>query len=86
MDSFQPGSGHIARIRQALLDAQRQAESGQKAPNGRHVEDALAEAEESIGNIVALIDRALDRDMAEAEESGEAERERRAWHPSYRAA
>jgi hypothetical protein len=44
---------------------------------GRHVEDALAEIEETIIDHLARIENALEDDKAEAEESGEAERTRR---------
>ncbi len=52
----------------------------------RHVEDALVEIEEVIGDSLAKIDNALDDDKAEAEETGQAERQRRSWFPRYRAA
>jgi hypothetical protein len=86
MDTMTPRGDHIANIRRALLEARRQTLEGQRAPNGRHVEDALVEADERIGNILGLIETAIDRDMADAEDSGDAERERRAWRSFYRAA
>jgi hypothetical protein len=76
---------HLNRLRQALKVARHQARVAQAGDYGRHVEDALAEIEEAIGDHLAKIDNALDDDRAEAEESGEAERKRRSWFPRYEA-
>jgi len=53
---------------------------------GPHVDDTLIDADEAIGEQLAKLDRALAADAAGREESGEADRERHAWFPTYRAA
>jgi hypothetical protein len=45
----------------------------------------LVEIEEAISDHLARIDDALDDDKAEAQASGEAERDRRAYFPHYEA-
>jgi hypothetical protein len=77
---------HIDRLREALKVAEHQARVAQSSGYGRHVEDVLVEIEEAIGSHLARIDIALDHDAADAEESGEAERQRESWSPRYRAA
>jgi hypothetical protein len=74
------------RLRQALRVALHQARVAQSSGYGRHVEDALVEVEETVRDMLAKIDNAVDDDRAEAEETVEAERERQSWFPRYRAA
>ena len=50
-------------------------------PADRHMQDALAELEDALSDHLAAIETAADDDKTDAEESGEAERERRAYHP-----
>ena len=47
--------------------------------------NALNEVEAALNDHLACIDNAIDDDRAEAEESGEAERQRRSWYPRYEA-
>ena len=76
----------LDRLRQALRVALHQARVTQSSGYGRHVEDALVEVEDTIADQLANIENAVDDDRAEAEETGEAERERQSWFPRYRAA
>jgi hypothetical protein len=81
-----PLSGErLDRLRQALKVVGHQARVAQTGGYGRHVEDALTEIEEAITDHLARIENARDDDKAEAEESGEAERERRAHYSRYEA-
>jgi len=43
--------------------------------------DALVELDEVLGDQIAEIRNAREDDLADVEESGEAERERQAWRP-----
>lgn len=74
----------LDRLRQALKVAGQQARVAQDG-YGRHVEDALAEIEESISGHLARIEIALEDDKAEAEESGAAEQARRTYFSRYAA-
>ena len=85
-DTFSLSGERLERLRQALKMAGHKARVAQISGYGRHVEDALTEIEEVISDHLARIDNALDDDKAEAEESGEAERVRRAYFPRYQAA
>ena len=84
-DTFSLSGERLDRLRQALKVAGHQARVAQTGGYGRHVEDALAEIEEAITDHLARIENAVDDDQAEAEESGEAERERRAYFSRYEA-
>lgn len=85
-EKFSLSGDHLDRLRQVLDAAGRQARIAQDSGYGRHAEDALAETEEAIGAHLGRIESALKADKAEAEESGEAERLRRSWFPTYSAA
>jgi hypothetical protein len=78
--------GGLDRLRQALRVALHQSRVAQGSGYGRHVEDALVEVEDTIADQLAAIENAVDDDRAEADETGEAERERRSWFPRYWAA
>lgn len=52
---------------------------------GVHLEDALAEAEDTIDEQQAKVAAARTADEDEAEATGEADRRRSAWFPTYRA-
>ena len=52
-----------------------------QGPAYRHMQDALAELEDALSDHLAAIENAADDDKADAEDSGEAERERRACYP-----
>ena len=75
----------LDRLRQVLKVAGHQARVAQHGGYGRHVEDALAEIEEAVIDHLARIENAVDDDQADAEETGEAERERRAYYSRYEA-
>jgi hypothetical protein len=85
-DKFTLSGDHLDRLREALKVAGHQARVAQHGGYGRNIEDALADIEEAIGTQLARIETALDDDKAEAEDTAEALRARRAWFPSYRAA
>ncbi len=82
-DTFFLFGERLDRLRQALKVAGHQACLAQHGDYGRHVEDALVEIEEAITDHLARIGNALDDDKAEAENSGEADRARRAYFPRY---
>jgi hypothetical protein len=84
-DTFSLSGEHLDRLRQALKVARHQARVAQTGGYGRHLEDTLTEIEDAITDHLARIENAIDDDQAEAEESGEAERERRAYYPRYEA-
>jgi hypothetical protein len=85
-DMFSLSGDRLDRLRQALGVAVHQVRVAQDSGYGHHVEDALTEIEEAIGSHLARMEIAVEDDKADAEESGEAERERRSWFPRYRAA
>jgi hypothetical protein len=58
---------HLARVAQG--------------PAYRHMQDALAELEDALSDHLAAIETAADDDKTDAEEGGDAERERRACYP-----
>jgi hypothetical protein len=78
-NTFSLSGEHLDRLRQALKVAGHQARVAQTGGYGRHLEDALVEIEEAISDHLARIENAVADDEAEAEESGEAERVRRAY-------
>jgi hypothetical protein len=69
-----------SRVAQLLRLAQHQARVAQTVAAPR-MQDALADLEDALSDQLALLDAAADDDKADAEESGEAERERRPYHP-----
>jgi hypothetical protein len=85
-DTFTLSGDHVSRLRQALNIVIDQALLAQRVDYGRNTVDALAETEELARAQLARLDGALDDDWAEAEESGAAERQRRASYSLYRAA
>ena len=84
-DTFTLSGERLERLRQVLKVAVHQAHAAQSSGYGRHVEDVLAEIEETIGDHLVRIEHALDDDKAEAEDSGEAERIRRTYFSRYEA-
>jgi hypothetical protein len=78
-DAFSLSGERLDRLRQALKVAGHQARVALHGDCGRHVEDALAEIEETISDHLARIEK------AETEESGAAERARRAYFSHYAA-
>jgi hypothetical protein len=84
-DTFSLSGERLDRLRQALKIAGHQARVAQTSGYGRNLEDVLAEIEEAVTDHLARIDNAIDDDKTEAEESGEAERARRAYFARYEA-
>jgi len=85
-DTFTLSGEHLDRLRQALRVVLHQARLAQGAEYGRNIADALTETEELANAQLARLEDAVDDDKAEAEDLGEAERQRRASFPLYRAA
>ena len=69
-----------SRVAQLLRAAQHQARSAQAAARPR-MQDALTELEDALADQLGALEYAADADLADAEESGEAERERQSWRP-----
>ena len=74
-------SGDCERRLVQVLEIARHLARAAQGPADRHMEDALAELEDALSDHLAAIETAADDDRADAEESGEAERERRAYYP-----
>jgi hypothetical protein len=85
-DVFTLTGDPIDRIQQVLAVARHQVRLGQHASIDYRMEAALVEAEEALANARALVADAIEAAQAEKEETGEADRERQAWLPFYRAA
>jgi hypothetical protein len=66
------------RVLEALKVAQARLAQAQAAPR---VEDALVALEDALMDQIAWLENAAEDDKADAEASGEAERERQAWRP-----
>ena len=79
-DTFTLSGDYEQRLVQALEIARHLARVAQ-GPAYRHMQDALAKLEDALSDHLAAIETAADDDRADAEESGEAERVRRAYHP-----
>jgi hypothetical protein len=79
-DTFTLSGDNVSRIIQLLRLAQRHARLDQ-AMVGPHLQDALTDLEDALSDQIAALDNAAQDDLADAEESGAAERERRAWRP-----
>jgi hypothetical protein len=73
----------ISRITQLLRLAQRHARLDQVMV-GPHLQDALTELEDTLTDQIAALDNAALDDLADAEQSGAADRP--AWFPRYQAA
>jgi hypothetical protein len=79
-DTFALSGDNISRITQLLRLAQRHTRLDQVIV-GPHLQDALSDLEDTLSDQIAALDKAAQDDLADAEASGAAERERRAWHP-----
>jgi hypothetical protein len=53
---------------------------------GPHLQDALTDLEDALSDQIAALGDVIQDDLADAEESGASDRERRAWYPRYQAA
>ncbi len=79
-DTFTLSGDYEQRLVKVLEIARHLARVAQ-GPADRHMEDALAKLEDALSDHLAAIETAADDDKADAEDSGEAERERRAYYP-----
>lgn len=68
------------RVAQLLRLTQHQARLAQTSAAPR-LQDALVYLEDTLTDQLALLDNAVEDDLADADVSGEAERERRSYHP-----
>jgi hypothetical protein len=84
-NAFTLSGDNISRINQLLRLAQRHAQLDQVMV-GPHLQNALTDLEDTLSDQIAALDNAAQDDLADAEESGAAERERRASYSRYQAA
>jgi hypothetical protein len=84
-DTFTLSGDSVRRVRQALEVARHQIRVAWADADWR-LEDVLIDGEEAIADQLARIDAAVAEAEADAEESGEAERQRRAYYSRYQAA
>jgi len=84
-DTFRLSGDNVSRITQLLRLAQRHARLDQ-AIVGPRVQDALTDLEDALTDHIGALDNAVQDDLADAEESGAADRQRRASYPRYQAA
>ena len=78
--SFTLTGDYEHRVLEALRVAQHQVRLAQDGAAPR-MQDALVGLEDALSDQIAWLENAAEDDKADAEESGEAERERRAYHP-----
>jgi hypothetical protein len=69
-----------SRVAELLRAARHQARLAQSGARPR-MQDALAELEDALSDQLGALESAADADLADAEETGEAERIRRSWRP-----
>jgi hypothetical protein len=69
-----------SRVAQLLRAARHQARLAQSGARPR-MQDALTELEDALSDQLGALESAADADLADAEETGEAERIRRSWRP-----
>ena len=79
-DTFTLTGDYENRVLEALKVAQHQARLAQAGAAPR-MQDALAALEDALSDQIAWLENAAEDDKADAEESGEAERERQSWRP-----
>jgi hypothetical protein len=79
-DTFTLSRNYEQRLVQVLEIARHLVHVAQR-PAYRHMQDALAELENALSDHLAAIETAADDDKTDAEDSGEAERGRRAYYP-----
>ncbi len=84
-DTFTLSGDTISRIIDLLRLAQRHARLDQEMV-GPHLQNALTDLEDALSDQIAAVENAAQDDLADAEESGAADRQRRAWYPRYQAA
>lgn len=71
---------HATRVAQLLRIAQQEARLAQRDASARSY-DALTELDDALSDQLASLAVAAEDDAADAESTGAAERERRAWRP-----
>ena len=71
---------HESRVAQLLRAARHQTRLAQAGARPR-MQDALTELEDALSDHLGALECAANADLADAEESGEAERIRQSWHP-----
>ena len=84
-ETFALSGDNVSRITQLLRLAQRHARLDQ-AIVGPRLQDALTDLEDALTDQIGALDNAVQDDLADAEESGAADRQRRASYPRYQAA
>ena len=84
-DTVTLSGNHLHKVSQLLRLAQRYARIAGDTHNPR-VQDVLADLEDDLSDRLAALDDAVQDDGAVQEETGEAERMRRAYFSPYRAA
>jgi len=72
----------LERALQALEVAREQIRRGQQEADDYRVEAALVDAEDAVDQARANVGNAAEAELEAAEESGVAERNRRAWRPA----
>jgi hypothetical protein len=84
-DTFALSGDNISRVTQLLRLVQRHARLDQVRV-GPHLQDALTDLDDALSDQIASLDNAEQDDLADADESGAADRERRASYSRYQAA
>ena len=79
-DTFTLTGDYENRVLQALKVAQYQARLAQAGAAPR-MQDALVGLEDALSDQIAWLENAAEDDKADAEERGDAERERQSWRP-----
>jgi hypothetical protein len=79
-DTFTLSGDYENRVLEALRVAQQQVGLAQPEAAPR-MQSALVGLEDALSDQIAWLENAAEDDKADAEESGEAEREREAWRP-----
>jgi hypothetical protein len=79
-DTFTLTGDYENRALEALKVAQHQARLAQAGAAPR-MQDALVGLEDALSDQIAWIEKAAEDDKADAEERGDAERERQSWRP-----
>jgi hypothetical protein len=80
-DKFMLSGDCENRVTQLLRITQQYARVAQSVAAPR-MQDALADLEDALSDLIAGLEGASQDDWADAEYSGEAERERQSWQPS----
>jgi hypothetical protein len=79
-DTFTLSGGYENRVLEALKVAQHQVRLAQ-AQAAPRMQDALVGLEDALSDQIAWIENAAEDDKADAEASGDVDRERQSWRP-----